>query len=414
LRILIHGINYPPEQIGVGKYTGEMAVWLAKSGHEVRVITAPPYYPAWRVSHKYSAWLYRHEELDNVTIWRCPLWVPAIPTAFSRLLHLSSFTISSLPIMLFQALWKPDVVIAIEPPLFCAPQSWLTAHLAGGRSWLHIQDFEIQAFFGLGFGSSSVLKQMLIRHEAWLMSRFDHCSTISNAMLRRLTNINGSASSLSLFPNWVNTTTIRPMAEGRDLRSDWGFASNQKIILYSGNMGKKQGLEIVLDAAEMLQGSHSHAVFLLVGDGAAKGELMQEAGRRLLNNVIFKPLQPFEDLPALLCLADVHIVIQKRGAADAVMPSKIAGILAVGGHVLITADPQTELGQLVADNPGIAVLIEPENSCALAGGIEKMMKTQVRFNPVARAYAEQHLSLDVILKNFEQELSDLVEQKNRR
>src|SRR5512139_923718 len=102
-----------------------MAAWLASRGHEVRVITAPPYYPAWKVTRGHSSWRYRREHIDGVVVWRCPLWVPTRPTGMTRILHLTSFAITSLPVLLSQILWRPDIVMTIEPPLICAPQAWL-------------------------------------------------------------------------------------------------------------------------------------------------------------------------------------------------------------------------------------------------------------------------------------------------
>ena len=78
MKILVYGINYSPELTGIGKYTGEMVEWMARQGHEVRVITAPPYYPEWQVGVNYSSWRYRREE-GEATVWRCPLYVPKQP-----------------------------------------------------------------------------------------------------------------------------------------------------------------------------------------------------------------------------------------------------------------------------------------------------------------------------------------------
>ena len=178
MRILIHGINYAPERIGIGKYTGEMATWLAKCGHNVRIVTAPPYYPEWHVQGDYKAWWYKHERLTGVDVWRCPLWVPRSPSGSKRIIHLLSFALSSFPIMLLQILWRPDIVLAIEPPLFCTPQAWLAARLSGAKAWLHVQDFEVSAFFGLGFSSSGLLQKIIAFLERCLMQKFDHVSSI--------------------------------------------------------------------------------------------------------------------------------------------------------------------------------------------------------------------------------------------
>ena len=411
MRILIHGINYAPEKIGIGKYTGEMAAWLAKRGHEVRVVTAPPYYPSWQVAKDYVSWQYRRETLSDVSILRCPLWVPSQPTALKRIIHLTTFAISSFPVMMKQIIWKPDIVMVIEPPLFCAPQAWLTSRIAGAKSWIHIQDFEVAAFFGLGFASSGFLKKCVKKIEGLLTRRFDVVSSISRTMLHRLTDLHVSKDRIYLFPNWVDTGYIHPSPKENDLRSAWGFSTDQKIILYSGNLGKKQGLDLILDAAEGLISEHPEAVFLIVGDGAAKSSLVADAAKRKLQNVLFKELQPIEILPILLAMADVHLVIQKRGAADAVMPSKLTGILAVGGFSVITADAHTELGKLVLNNPGIAELVEPESSNALIAAIKRLLCKPVsipHYNHVAREYAERNLSTDSIMTMVENRLFQLV------
>ncbi|WHG95737.1 WcaI family glycosyltransferase [Escherichia coli] len=149
MKILVYGINYSPELTGIGKYTGEMVEWLAAQGHEVRVITAPPYYPQWQVGENYSAWRYKREE-GAATVWRCPLYVPKQPSTLKRLLHLGSFAVSSFFPLMAQRRWKPDRIIGVVPTLFCTPGMRLLAKLSGARTVLHIQDYEVDAMLGLG------------------------------------------------------------------------------------------------------------------------------------------------------------------------------------------------------------------------------------------------------------------------
>ena len=130
MKILVYGINYSPELTGIGKYTGEMVEWLAAQGHEVRVITAPPYYPQWQVGENYSAWRYKREE-GAATVWRCPLYVPKQPSTLKRLLHLGSFAVSSFFPLMAQRRWKPDRIIGVVPTLFCTPGMRLLAKLSG-------------------------------------------------------------------------------------------------------------------------------------------------------------------------------------------------------------------------------------------------------------------------------------------
>ena len=410
MRILIHGINYAPERIGIGKYTAEMAGWLATRGHEVRVVTAPPYYPEWRRGEGYSVFQYKRELSADVRIWRCPLWVPRAPNGFKRIVHLLSFALSSFPVMLRQVFWRPDVVLTIEPPLFCAPHAWLAARLSGAKAWLHVQDLETAAFFGLGFARSGFLRKCVTSAESLIMRAFDHVSSISNTMVERIHSLGVERGRTSLFPNWVDVQQIHPDVDGRALKNAWGLAGSLKIILYSGNIGKKQGLELLIDSAADVAAARPDALFVIVGEGAAKADLVCMVEDKKLSNIIFKPLQSIEKLPSLLSMADVHLVIQKRGAADAVMPSKLTSILAAGGQAIITADEGTELGRLLREHPGIAVLVEPENREALSLAIMQTLDqrgTDGAVNRVARTYAETHLSTERVLRKFEDELIGL-------
>lgn len=410
MRLLIYGLNYTPERTGVGKYTGEMAEWLRGRGHQVRVVTAPPYYPAWKVEAGYRGWSYRRESLHGVYVFRCPIWVPETPDGFRRLLHLLSFAVSSIPVMLRQIFWRPDGIIVIEPTLFCAPCALITARLANAKAWLHIQDFEVEAYFGLGldFGSGGFVKECVNAVEGWLMRRFDRVSSISQQMVARLFAFGIPEDRTTIFPNWVDTDRIQPAIRGRAFREEWGLGHDRKIALYAGSMGNKQGLEMVLETARALRNDDPEILFLLVGEGSAKEGLVQRAHELGLQNVLFKPLQPPEDLPALLTLADVHLVVQKKGVAEAFMPSKLTGILAAGGTAIITADEDTELGRLVKNNPGIAVLIPPENQSLFQEALRTALskdRNGAGTNLVARDYAERYLATDGILSQFENVLS---------
>src|SRR5580693_2705250 len=102
MRILLYSANFAPEPTGIGKYSGEMAQWLAEHGHSVRVIAAPPYYPAWEVSPEYKTPMFRREQWNGIDVWRAPLWVPKDPGGLARVLHLLSFAVSSFPVALRQ------------------------------------------------------------------------------------------------------------------------------------------------------------------------------------------------------------------------------------------------------------------------------------------------------------------------
>lgn len=402
MKILVYGINYSPELTGIGKYSGEMARWLAAQGHEVRVITAPPYYPEWRVHAGYSAWRYRREQDAGVSVLRCPLYVPARPSALSRLLHLISFSLSSFLPVLLQLFWRPQLVVLVVPTLFCAPQALLLARLAGAKSVLHVQDYEVDALFGLGLMKGGRLRRLAFALERLTLRAFTRVSTISSGMLQRAREKGVPEERLCFFPNWSETARFRRVARAPALLQRLGIAPEKRVLLYAGNIGQKQGLEVVIEAAARLA-ARPELVFLIVGEGAGKPALLEMARARGLGNVVFAPLQSYEDLPALLASADVHLVIQKRGAADAVLPSKLTNILAVGGNAVITADPDTSLGLLCANFAGIAALVEPESVDALLSGIQVAL-AMPQPNATATRYADEYLDKDRILLRFIAEL----------
>jgi colanic acid biosynthesis glycosyl transferase WcaI len=416
MRILINGINFSPELTGIGKYSGEMAEWLAARGHEVRVVTSPPYYPEWRVAKGYQAWRYKREFASGkgndkggkLVVWRCPLWVPAHPSGLKRLIHLASFALSSLPVMLCQILWKPDVVMVIEPPLVCAPLTWLVAKLCGAKTWLHVQDFEVNAAFDLGILPSGRMRSVILRIESKLMQAFGRVSTISNNMLKTL-HAKGVVKEKSiLFPNWVDLNAIFPLEKISSFRAELGIAPTDIVALYSGNMGEKQGLEVVLDAARELE-RQTHIKFVLCGDGAARYRLIQAYGS--LPNVMWLPLQPIERLNDLLNLAEVHLLPQRADIADLVMPSKLTGMLASGKPILGTAHPGTEVANIVQM---CGVVTNPGDANALARALLQLANDGVMralLGQRARTYALEHFERDTVLGKFELGLIDLLAMK---
>lgn len=407
MKILVYGINYAPELTGIGKYTGEMSDWLNKREHTVKVITAPPYYPEWKVGEGYKN-RFSSEQHDNTTIYRCPLYVPAQPNTIKRLLHLLSFAISSCLVLIRLLFWRPHVIFVVEPTLFCAPMALLYARLTGAKIILHIQDYEIDAMFGLGLMSGGRLGRIAKACESWIMHRFDAVSTISTSMMSLAKAKGVTQEKVIFFPNWVDTDFVSPSADSHFFRRKWQIADETRVILYSGNMGKKQGLELVLDAAEQFKDKED-VLFLMVGQGAACAELQAIAQAKQLLNVRFEPLQPYSELPMLLAMADIHLVIQKIGAADAVLPSKLTGILSVGGHALITAEPMTELGILIEQFPNIAYRVDPENLNELTKTLNQMLNMDTgAINDVARQYAENFLNRDAILNRFQRDVEKLI------
>ena len=407
MKISLISLNYSPELTGIGKYNGEMANWFVSQGDCVDVICAPPYYPEWKVHTGFTGLRYRTSVESEVCVTRCPLYVPAQPTTLKRLLHLTSFAFTS-SVALFTKLFKrPDVVFVVEPTLFATPATLLFSKLVGAKSVLHIQDYEVDAMFGLGMaGKGGFLASISYGVERWLMQRFDAVSTISLSMMVKAEQKGVDPKRLVFFPNWSDTSFVNPNVDGSHIRSAWGIAESQRVILYAGNIGAKQGLELVLDAAERYL-TLPDIRFFLVGSGAFVAELKNMVAQRSLSNIEFKPLQAWEDVPSMLAMADVHLVVQRKGAADAVLPSKLTNILSAGGNAVITAEADTELGRLAQEYPGIYSCVEPESLDSFCQGLEvELAKSGV--NIVARTYAEKNLNKEAILTRYRKDLLKLV------
>lgn len=403
MRVLIYSINYFPELTGIGKYNGEMAEWLANRGHEVAIITAPPYYPWWQVQHPYRSWIFRTELINKVTVHRCPLWVPRQPTGIKRLLHLFSFALTSIPLLLAQLFKRPDIIVVLEPTLFCAPAALGLARLSGARTWLHVQDFEVDAALGLGLVKAKAVGRIAVKIECWLMNCFDRVSTISDHMFERLSTKGVAQEKSVLLPNWVDAQDIFPLSQASIYRSELGIDNDVCVALYSGNMGEKQGLEILLAAARLLQ-AESRLLFVLCGAGAARERLMQTGAG--LHNVRWLPLQPTEKLNELLNLADVHLLPQRADAADLVMPSKLLGMLASGRPVLATAHPGTQLAKVVSS---CGKVVEPGNTQEVAQGLLEFLhapQERERLGVEARK-AAQVWDKSNVLRGFEKQLQAL-------
>ncbi|MEO8870171.1 MAG: glycosyltransferase WbuB [Granulicella sp.] len=408
MRILIYGLNYAPELTGIGKYTGEMASWLTKRGHEVRVVAAPPYYPAWRVRDDYRGDLYRIErEPGKPVVYRTPLYVPQKPNGIKRMAHLFSFMVGSVPIMIPQIFWLPQVVFTVEPTFFGAPLALLVAKGAGACSWLHVQDFEVDAAFDLGLlPAEGPIHTFALWLEKRFTSAFTRFSSISTKMVERMHAKEVPVDRTVLFPNWVDIDHIRPQEKDHNsYRQELGL-EGKIVLMYSGNMGKKQGLEVLGPLAEFFR-SDSRIHLLFCGDGAFRPQLEAMVGD--LPNVTLLPLQPLDRLSDLLSAADIHLLPQRAGAADLVMPSKLTGMLASGRPVVATADPGTQVAHVVE---GCGLIVQSEDELALHTAVLRLVDDaplRQRLGEAARRYALEHLNKESVLLQFEADLEAALE-----
>ena len=410
MKILFYGLNYSPEPVGIGKYSGELTKWLAAKGHQIRVITAPPYFPGWRVLPGFRN-RYSIEEDEGVKIYRCPLWVPHRPTGMKRLMHLGSFALSSLGPLLAQLFWRPDVVLTVAPAFFCAPGTLLLGLLCGDRTttWLHIQDFELDAAFELGLLKGQFLRSLAEAWERSTLRGFSRVSSISSAMVSKLGVKGVQLSRTYLFPNWVDLNLVYPQSilnrDENSYRRDLNIAPDQIVLMYSGSMNKKQGLDLLVQVIHQLS-DLPHLVWLLAGEGPSKAELV--AATQGLSQVRHLPLQPLERLNDWLNVADIHLLPQKAEAADLVLPSKLLGILASGRPLVATSTPGSELA-CIAEGAGFCV--NPGDANAFSLRIRNLIsdsELRSRLGTQARNIAVNYSGKNIILGRFEEYLLNLV------
>lgn len=405
-RILIVALNYAPELVGCAKYTTELAEDLVRRGHSVEVVTGPPYYPGWRVGGGYSGSRWTREVINGVVVHRTPLYVPSQPSGLKRIAHLISFGSAAAPVALSAALrFKPDLVFAVAPTLTAAGAALAAARISGAASWLHIQDFEVDAAFDLGVLNNRIARSAALGLERGILNCFTRVSSISPAMVQRL-GVKGVPSKRSVeFRNWVDVDTVQVFASTNTrYRQELGIAEDRIVALYSGNMAGKQGLEALSQVAADLSVSAAPVSLMLCGDGPARAAL--EEACRGMDSVHFLPLQPMERLPELLGTADIHLLPQRPEAADLVLPSKLTGMLASGRPVVAMAEAGTGLADEVE---GCGLAVAPNADAMTAGILQLAREPELRLElgTVGRLRAEARWRKSAIIDAFENEVGAL-------
>ena len=408
-RVLIVGINYAPEQGGIGPYSAGLAEALVARGHRVAMIAGKPYYPKWRVDPAFASGGWRHGVENGVTITRCPHYVPADPGGLKRIIHLASFALTALPFALRAGLARraerPDVVIAIAPALFSVVTAWVAARLAGAKLWVHVQDFEVEAALATGLLPQD---SMVGRFAAWFESRIlrlaDRASTISPQMCAKLVAKGVDPQRVLEVRNWANASFAPDAAGAEAIRAEWGLGT-RKVALYSGNIARKQGIEILVEAARALK-DRDDIAFVICGEGPNRAELERLAAG--LPNVQLHDLQPAEKMGAMLTMADLHLLPQIAGAADLVLPSKLTNMLLSGRPVIATTEPGTGLYDEV---DGCGVVTPPGDAAALAAAIAALADDPERradFGAAASQRAQERWMQGAIIDRVEAELGALL------
>lgn len=398
MKLLIVGLNYAPEPVGIGPYTAGLAEAMARRGHAVEVVAGKPYYPQWRAYDGQPKGVTRSHE-NGVTVTRVPHYVPANPSGAKRIAHHASFAARAFaPAM--RAAKDADLVFTIAPSLLSVPVAARAAAKAGVPLWLHIQDFEVEAALATGLikpGSAAARAAGQLEHR--LLSRAARVSAISPQMCAKLAEKGVPASRIYQLRNWASGDFGFDRAEPRAYRERWGLGE-RTVALYSGNIANKQGIEIIVEAARILKDRRDLA-FVICGEGPNRARLAALAEE--LDNLHLHDLQPAANMGDLLTMADIHLLPQIAGAADLVLPSKLTNMLASARPVVATAMPGTGLYDEVE---GCGLLTPPGDAAALAGAIATLADDPARRGELGRAAkvrADERWRQDAIIDRFEAE-----------
>ncbi|OWL98629.1 colanic acid biosynthesis glycosyltransferase WcaI [Deinococcus indicus] len=416
MKILLQSIYYDKSSTGIAKYSEELADWLSEQGHSVDVICAVPHYPDWRartgIKNKYSA-----ESNEGVSIGYVPVLLPknGEVNGLYRVMYELLYTISSLRWWGRYYLDKReyDAVMAIHPVLISILPSILFSKIRRIPLIIHVQDLQVDAAEKLKIVNNQLLLRILKRLEIQVLRSADYVTTISHVMAKKLSK--RTKKNVEMFPNWSDTNEIRPSSRSDEMCEQLNIEHDAIVVMYSGNMGDKQGLEIVLDAASLIR-KEQKVKFVMCGDGGSKQKLQDYSRNLSLNNVIFIPLQPPEKLNDLLAAGDIHLIIQKKGAADLVMPSKLTNIAAAGRPMIVTADMGTTLYETVSNNQ-MGLISEPESSEGLVSAIMNLVGEPHKRSIMGsngRKFAIDFLEKEEILSRFEKRLFEVTRQKRGR
>jgi len=401
MKVLILSINYWPEVTGIGAFTTCRAEYLAAAGHEVEVCTTFPYYPEWKVAPGYDGKLIATEELNGVKIYRSYAYIPKVVTSIKRILHEGSFIATCLIHALMRK--RPDVLLVVSPPLGLAMNAILLSRLWRIPYVFDVEDLQPDSAAELSMLPSWAL-QILYKVEKAAYRHAALVSTLTNGMRDRIVSKGIPVAKVVLFEPRVDESLAElGPDDGSAFKERFGLAG-KFLATHSGNMGVKQGLDVIVDAAKLSRGDES-LVFLLVGSGAARERIQSRVAAHGLTNVRFLPLLEAAEFRGLLAASDVCLVTQQKTVSDIVFPSKVVTYLAAGRPVIASVNSGGEVAQAIKES-GAGKIVAPEDGEALLSAIRDMQASSLReYGQNARTYANRRWSSARVLGHLERCLS---------
>jgi colanic acid biosynthesis glycosyl transferase WcaI len=398
VRILILSINYWPEVTGIGAFTTYRAEHLASAGHDVEVCTTFPYYPDWRVAPEYVGKVLTSEERNGVRVFRSYAYIPNPVTSLKRILHEASFIVSSMLRAFMRK--RPDLLLVVSPPLGLAIVAILFKRLCGVPYIFDVEDLQPDSAADLGMLPSWAVN-LLYRVERAAYSHARLVTTLTSGMRRRIIDKGVADQKVELLePRMDDSLMNISLKDGFEFRQKYGIR-DELIVTHSGNMGVKQGLDVILDAAA-LSGSDRSVLFLIVGNGVDCDRIQRRAAELHLRNVRFLPLLPEIDFRGLLAATDLCLVTQQRSVSDIAFPSKVVTYMAAGCPVVASVNANSEVARTIGTS-GAGKVVEPEDAKALLAAIcELRFADLAELGRHARKYASLRWSSVRVLGHMEQ------------
>ena len=401
MRILIYSYNYYPEPIGIAPLMTELAEGMVKRGHDVRVVTAMPWYPEGEIDPEYRGKLFETEEIRGVKVQRCYIWTRRKRNVVNR----AAFELSFMSLSLFQAFrgWRPDVILLTVPGLPVSISAAVVSAVYRSPIVLNLQDILPDAAVHVGLIENQQIIKVLKGLEKFAYKMSSRISVIADGFTKNIAKKGVPIEKIIEIPNWVDIDFIRPLPkETSPFRLKNNF-QNKFVVLYSGNIALTQGLETVIDASSYLKHLPDIAI-VIVGEGKALKRLEKYCHKNGVDNVTLLPFEPREKLPQMLAAADVGLVVQKKNVLNFNMPSKIQVLLA-SGRAIIGSVPHTGTAASALRKSGAGVIVPPENPQALANAIEQLYQNSSLANTLGRRgriYAERNYAFDQALDRYEQ------------
>jgi colanic acid biosynthesis glycosyl transferase WcaI len=404
MRVIVWGINYAPEFTGIAPHSVALCEFLRGLGHEVEMVTSFAYYPTWQKRPEDRGRLYRTDLVNGVRVHRSWHFVPGRVSAIKRILHEGSFVFTSTLRAL--TLPRPDVYVVVSPPLLLGVAAWFVGKVKGAPFVFHVQDMQPDAAVGLGMLKAGWFTRALYGLEAFAYRHAARVSGITRGMLKTFAEKGVPESKLIYFPNAIDLKSGTPAPERGEFRKRHGFAPDEFLAVYAGNLGVKQGLDVLLETAPLLRDQRIR--FLICGDGAQREALAARAREMKLPNFSILPLQAGRDYRALLADADLCFITQQAGAGNSFFPSKLLGLLAESKPVVTVAAPECELALSLAEG-GFGVNVPPDHPKELAGLLDALANDPQQlsaYGVAGRHYVEQFEKRRVF-ENFLAELAVL-------